>query len=83
MDGPLSRAEALAGFARCIAEGIRISDSLSVEEAARRAHCAGGPSIAELEERIRARRAGGCQRNLTSPPMSGFGDISRRRRHAA
>jgi len=53
-----TRAEALAGFARCIAEGMRISDSLTVEEAARRAYCAGGPSIPELERKIRALRAG-------------------------
>jgi hypothetical protein len=58
MDRPRSRTEALAGFARCIAEGMRIRDSLSVEEAARRAYCAGGPSISELEHDIRALRAG-------------------------
>lgn len=51
------REEALTRAAACIAEGRRLRDSLSVEEAARRAHHAGGPSIAELEQRIRARRA--------------------------
>ena len=58
MTGQPTRSEALAGFARCIAEGIRVRDSLTVEEAARRAYSAGGPSIPELERDIRALRAG-------------------------
>jgi hypothetical protein len=51
-----TREEALTAAARCLAEARRVRDSLSVEEAARRAHRAGGPSIPELEARIRARR---------------------------
>jgi hypothetical protein len=52
----VSRDEALTRAAACIAEGRRVRDSLSVEEAARRAHHAGGPSIPELEAMIRAQR---------------------------
>lgn len=48
--------EAITRAAACVAEGRRIRDSLSVEEAARRAHQAGGPSIGELEAMIRAQR---------------------------
>jgi hypothetical protein len=51
-----SREAALAAAARCLAEARRVRDSLSVEEAARRAHHATGPSIRELERRIRSRR---------------------------
>jgi hypothetical protein len=51
-----TREEAIARAGACIAEGRRQRDSLPVEEAARRAHVAGGPSIAELEARIRAMR---------------------------
>lgn len=57
MDRLPTRDEALTAAAACLAEGRRIRDSLPVEEAARRAHRAGGPSIDELERRIRARRA--------------------------
>lgn len=58
MDTPKpTREEALARAAACVAEGRRLRDSLPVEEAARRAHVAGGPSIAELEDLIRAQRA--------------------------
>jgi hypothetical protein len=53
-----TRDQALTAAAACLAEARRIRDALPVEEAARRAHRAGGPSIAELERRIRARRAG-------------------------
>lgn len=53
----VTRDEALTRAAACLAEARRLRDSLPVEEAARRAHVAGGPSIAELEQRIRARRA--------------------------
>jgi len=53
----VTREEALMGAAACLAEARRVRDSLSVEEAARRAHHATGPSIPELEARIRARRA--------------------------
>ncbi|WP_419704959.1 hypothetical protein [Promicromonospora sp. NFX87] len=51
-----TRAEALAGAARSIVEGLRVSDSLPIEEAARRAMHAGGPSFEELVDLIRARR---------------------------
>lgn len=51
------REVALTRAAACIAEGRRLRDSLPVEEAARRAHVAGGPSITELEQLIRAQRA--------------------------
>lgn len=51
------REEALTRAAACIAEGRRVRDSLPVAEAARRAHHAGGPSITELEELIRAQRS--------------------------
>lgn len=52
----VTREEALTRAAACVAEARRLRDSLPVAEAARRAHRAGGPSIAELEARIRARR---------------------------
>lgn len=51
-----TREEALAGAARSIVEGLRVSDSLPIEEAARRAMHAGGPSYEELLDIIRARR---------------------------
>jgi hypothetical protein len=38
-------------------------DGASVEEAARQAVCAGGPSVEGLEQRIRARRAAAAHRN--------------------
>ncbi|MBE9924461.1 hypothetical protein G8C93_00955 [Cellulosimicrobium cellulans] len=56
-DVVVPREEALARAAACIAEGRRVRDSLPVDEAARRAHHAGGPSVTELEELIRAQRA--------------------------
>lgn len=40
-----------------IAEAAALRDSLSVEEAARQAYTPTGPSIEQLEERIRAQRA--------------------------
>jgi hypothetical protein len=57
MDRLPTRHEAVTAAAVCFAEGLRIRDSLPAAEAARRAHRAGGPSVAELERRIRARRA--------------------------
>lgn len=57
MSETVSRDEALTRAAACIAEGRRLRDSLPVEEAARRAHHAGGPSIEELEAMIRAQRS--------------------------
>lgn len=50
------REEALTRAAEAVAEGCRLRDSLPVEEAARRAHRAGGPPLEELERRIRAQR---------------------------
>lgn len=52
----VSYEEAITRAAACVAEGRRIRDSLSVQEAAKRAHQAGGPSIEELEAMIRAQR---------------------------
>ena len=52
----VSFVEAITRAAACVAEGRRIRDSLSVQEAAKRAHQAGGPSIEELEAMIRAQR---------------------------
>lgn len=52
-----TRAEAIEAAARTIVEGLRVSDSLPIEEAARRAMHAGGPSHAEYIEIIRASRA--------------------------
>lgn len=57
MDRLPTRDEAVTAAALCFAEGLRIRDSLPAAEAALRAHRAGGPSVAELERRIRARRA--------------------------
>lgn len=51
------REEALARAGAVLAEARRLRDSLPVEEAARRAHVAGGPPLEELERRIRAQRA--------------------------
>ena len=48
--------EAITRAAACVAEGRRIRDSLSVQDAAKRAHQAGGPTISELEAMIRAQR---------------------------
>jgi hypothetical protein len=47
----------LEQFARIIADGRRRRDSLPVAEAAREAHCAGGPSVAEIEALITRQRA--------------------------
>lgn len=52
-----TRAQAIETAAQAFAEGRALRDSLTVEEAARRAYTPTGPSLAELEERIRAQRA--------------------------
>lgn len=49
--------EAIRAAAQCFAEAYRLLDTLPVEEAARRAWTPTGPSIPELEARIRGRRA--------------------------
>lgn len=61
-----TRAEALAAAAVCFAEARELRDSLPVEEAARIAYTPTGPSIEELERRIRARRT-----ETTRPAQSG------------
>jgi hypothetical protein len=53
----VSREEALTRAGAVLAEARRLRDSLSVEEAARRALVAGGPPLEELERQIRAQRA--------------------------
>lgn len=50
-------ADAITEAGKIIAEARRIRDSLPVAEAARRAHTPTGPSVVELEDMIRARRA--------------------------
>lgn len=52
-----ARDAAIASAAACIAEGYELLDTLPVDEAARRAYTPTGPSLTELEARIRARRA--------------------------
>jgi hypothetical protein len=51
-----TRAEAVKAAGQCFAEGLILRDSLPVEEAARLAYTPTGPSIAELEAKIRAQR---------------------------
>lgn len=55
--GAPSREEAIAAAGRTFAEAYQLLDELPVEEAARRAYTPTGPPLAELEARIRARRA--------------------------
>ena len=52
----VTRAEAIAAAARIFVEACRVRDSLPVEEAARQAYTPTGPSIVELERKIRAQR---------------------------
>lgn len=67
-----TRAEATAAAGACIAEGLLLRDSLPVEEAARLAYTPTGPSIPELEDRIRAART-----SRTAPsPAAHRGDTS-------
>lgn len=55
-----TRAEAITAAAACLAPAYAAMyglDGTSVEDAARAAYTPGGPSIAELEDRIRTARA--------------------------
>ena len=54
----VDRASALAAAGTCLADATRLLFDLPVAEAARRAYVPTGPSLAELEARITARRAG-------------------------
>ena len=47
---------AIVAAGTCLAEARALRDSLPVAEAARRAYTPTGPSLAELEHRIAARR---------------------------
>jgi len=51
-----TRAAAFANAGRSFAQALYLLDTLPVEEAARGAYTPTGPSIEELERRIRARR---------------------------
>jgi hypothetical protein len=61
-----TREEAIAKAGACIAEGRRVRDSLPVAEAARRAHRAGGPPLADLERRPQARPGAQTQTATTA-----------------
>jgi hypothetical protein len=52
----VTREQAIANAARIFIEACRYADSLPVEEAARQAYTPTGPSIPELERKIRAQR---------------------------
>ncbi|MGC0143185.1 hypothetical protein [Pseudactinotalea sp. Z1732] len=52
-----SREQAIKAAGQAFAEAYQLLDELPVEEAARRAYTPTGPPLAELEARIRARRA--------------------------
>lgn len=51
-----TREEAIADAGRVLAAGWRRQDSLDPRAAALEAHSPGGPSVDELEDRIRVRR---------------------------
>lgn len=54
-----TREQACASAGQILAQAVARRDALTVEEAARRAYSPdSGPSLPELERRIRARRAG-------------------------
>lgn len=53
-----TKAECIADAAQCIAEAAQLADTLPLAEAARIAYTPTGPSTAELEQRIAARRSG-------------------------
>lgn len=53
----MTRDECIAIASQCIAEAVYLSETLPVAEAARLAYTPTGPSLAELERRIAARRA--------------------------
>lgn len=52
-----TRAQCVQAAGLAFAEGRRLRDTLPVVEAARRAYTPTGPTLGELERRIRARRA--------------------------
>lgn len=52
-----TRDEALTAAARIYADGLALRDSMTPADAAAAAWRPGGPSVEELEERIRAQRA--------------------------
>lgn len=52
-----TRSEAIAAAGQCIAQAYVLRDTLPPEEAARLAYTPTGPPLAELEARIRAKRA--------------------------
>ena len=54
----VTREQAIDEAAEVFAQAIRLRDSLPVEEAARLAYTPTGPSLPELEDMIRAQRAG-------------------------
>lgn len=51
-----TRQEAIEAAARALADGIALRDSMPPREAALAAWSPGGPSVDELEQRIRADR---------------------------
>lgn len=53
----MNRADCIAAAGRALAAGVARRDSLSPRAAAEEAHVPGGPSVEELEQRIRDRRA--------------------------
>lgn len=52
-----TREESIAAAGRALADAISRRDSLSPHQAALEAYVPGGPSVDELEDRIRRRRA--------------------------
>lgn len=51
-----SRAEAIAKAGQTLATARTVADAMAPRELAEAAHRAGGPSVDELEDRIRVRR---------------------------
>lgn len=51
-----TREECIAEAGRCLAQAIYLANTLPVAEAARLAYTPTGPSVEEIERRIRARR---------------------------
>lgn len=62
-----TREEAIAAAGKAIAVGYHLLDTLPISEAARRAFTVGGPSVEELETRIRARRVAA---GIPVPPLA-------------
>lgn len=52
----MTRDEAIRGAARAISAGVALRDSLPPRQAAELAWTPSGPSVEEIERRIRARR---------------------------